>query len=219
MDSIDFWTTCAGNGIILDKRQMDTMERFHNELSQWNERVNLISRKDIEHIYDRHILHSLALVKYCSFPDRARCLDVGTGGGFPGIPLKIALPELKMVLVDSIAKKIKVTGMFAQHTGLRDITAMTTRAEALADKKEFRRSFDVVVSRAVAPLVQLVSWVESVITPKAQIAVLKGGDLEAEIAETTKKFPTLSVTEIPIDMVGAPWFKEDEKKILLCQFS
>lgn len=219
MDSIEFWTTCSVNGIVLDRKQMENIDRFHNELRIWNERINMISRQDMDNIYERHILHSLTILKYATIAPKARCIDVGTGGGFPGIPLKIALPEISMLLVDSIAKKSKTAGMFAQHTGLRNISAKTVRAEALADTKEFQSAFDVVTARAVAPLVQLVSWVERLLKPGAQMLFLKGGNLEAEITEAKKKFPGLSVEEHLIDLTGSSWFKEQEKKLLICRLS
>jgi 16S rRNA (guanine527-N7)-methyltransferase len=196
---------------------MDNINRFHDELVIWNDRINMVSRQDVDNLYERHILHSLTILKYATIAPKARCMDVGTGGGFPGIPLKIALPEIQMLLVDSIAKKSKAAGMFAQHTGLRHISAQTVRAEALADKAEFRKVFDVITARAVAPLVQLVSWVEPLLKPTAQMLFLKGGDLEAEIAEAVKKFPTLAVEEIAIEMSGTNWFKAQEKKLLICR--
>jgi 16S rRNA (guanine527-N7)-methyltransferase len=218
MDATEFWTVCSANGIVLDRKQMENINRFHDELQIWNKRINMISRQDMDNIYERHILHSLTILKYARIPTKARCIDVGTGGGFPGIPLKIAMPEIKMLLVDSIAKKSKTAGMLAQHTGLRDISARTVRAESLADSPEYRAAFDVVTARAVAPLVQLISWTFSLLKPQGQMLFLKGGDLETEIQEARKKFPALVVDEIAIDLAGAPWFKEQTKKLLICRF-
>ncbi len=216
MDSLEFWTICSANGIVLDREQMSNIDRFHSELITWNNRINLISRQDLDNIYERHILHSLTILKYASIAPKARCLDVGTGGGFPGIPLKIALPELRMLLVDSIAKKLKTAGMFAQHTGLRHFEAKTIRAETLADTPEYRAAFDVITARAVAPLAQLVSWVELLLKPDAQMLFLKGGDLDAEILEAKQKYPRLQVQEISLNINGTTWFKEQEKKLLVC---
>jgi 16S rRNA (guanine527-N7)-methyltransferase len=218
MDAVEFWTICSSNGIILTPEQMDNVVRFHNELLIWNKRVNLISRQDMENIYERHILHSLTILKYATIPPKARCMDVGTGGGFPGIPLKIALPELRLLLVDSIAKKLKTAAMLGQHTGLRYVEAKTLRAESLADEAEYRKSFDVITARAVAPLVQLVSWVKPLVKPSGQLLFLKGGDLAEEISEARKKYPSLLVEETAIDLRGAAWFKEQEKKLLVCTF-
>lgn len=216
MDAIEFWTVCSTNGIVLDREQMEGFERFYGELLIWNKQVNLISRQDMDNIYERHFLHSLSILKYFQPPAKARCLDVGTGGGFPGLPLKIARTDLLMLMVDSIAKKVKLAGMFAQHTSLRGIEAKTMRAEALADAPKFRGAFDVITARAVAPLVQLISWVEPLLKPGATMAFLKGGALDGEIAEAVKKFSNLQVIEHQIDLNGCPWFKAQEKKLLLC---
>lgn len=219
MDAIGFWTACATNGLVFDREQMRQFERFHDELLIWNKRINLVSRQDLDNIYERHILHSLAILKYATIPPRARCMDVGTGGGFPGIPLKIALPEISMLLVDSIGKKIKTTGMLAKHTGLRKLEAVQARAETLADEPRYRKAFDVITARAVAPLVQLVSWVEMLVKPGGRILCLKGGDLSAEIDEAVKKFPKLKVEQHQIVMLGVSWFEEQEKKVLVCTFT
>ncbi|MBK6760935.1 MAG: class I SAM-dependent methyltransferase [Ignavibacteria bacterium] len=119
MTPVDFWTTCSANNIVIDKAQVDALKRYHDELLYWNKKVNMISRKDEENVWERHILHSLTLMKYVTFPQKARVLDVGTGGGLPGLPIKIARPDLKMLLVDSIRKKTSMTDMFAQHTDSR----------------------------------------------------------------------------------------------------
>jgi 16S rRNA (guanine527-N7)-methyltransferase len=216
MDTMKFWTVCASNGFVLDRDQMERIERYVGELHHWNEKVNLISRSDEEHILERHILHSLAILKYYTPPERARCMDIGTGGGFPGIPLKIARPDLHVLLVDSIAKKIKITDMLGKHTLLRDISGVHSRAEALADEKKYHKAFDTIVSRAVAPLVQLLSWSEHLLKPSATLVTLKGGDLTNEIAEAQKKFPTLTVQEHQIDLLGTDWFVKQEKKVLIC---
>lgn len=219
MDAIGFWTTCAANGLVFDRGQIRQFERFHDELIKWNKRINLVSRLDLDNIYERHILHSLAILRHATISPKARCLDIGTGGGFPGIPLKIALPNISMLLTDSIGKKIRTTGMLAKHTGLRNIEAMQVRAETLADDKRYCKSFDVITARAVAPLVQLVSWVEQLVKPNGQILCLKGGDLAEEIAEAQDKFPRLRVQEHALSMIGVPWFKEQEKKLLVCTFT
>ena len=214
----DFWTTCSANNIELDKDQVDALKRYHDELLYWNKKVNMISRKDEENVWERHFLHSLILLKYVNFPKRARVLDVGTGGGLPGIPLKIARPDLKMLLVDSVAKKVSMTQMFAQHTGLKDITVMNTRVEVLANEPHYQMAFDVVISRAVAKVDQIIDWVGPMMKPKAMCAFLKGGDLSEEIAEAIEHHPGLEVQEIQIEVFGIPWFQEDQKKVVLCRF-
>jgi 16S rRNA (guanine527-N7)-methyltransferase len=219
MTPIDLWTTCSSNSIVLDKGQVDALERYHNELIYWNKQVNMISRKDEDNVWVHHILHSLTLLKYVTFPPKARVLDIGTGGGLPGIPVKIARPDLKMLLVDSIRKKVKMTEMFAQHTMLKDITALCARVEDLAEDRHYRAAFDVIISRAVAKTALLLTWVRPLMKPQTVCAFLKGGDLTEEIAEARAAHPGLVVEVIPIDVFGVPWFKDEEKKVVLCRFS
>lgn len=216
--AVDFWTLCATNGIVLEKEQIDRLERFAGEILKWNDKVNLISRKDTENLAVRHILHSMCVDKYAKIPQKAKVLDVGTGGGFPGIPLKIARPDIDILLVDSIKKKIAVVEVLARNTHLRGIEAMCRRAESLVDEPSYVGSYDVVTSRAVAPLVQLVSWTKELLKPGGQIVVLKGGDLSDEIAEAQKKFDDMKVAEHQISIVGEPWFTKDKKKVLICTF-
>lgn len=216
---IDVWTTCAANGIMLTKPQIDALTRFHNDLQYWNEKVNLVSRNDIEHLWVRHIIHSLLLLKYIDFKQKARVLDVGTGGGLPGVPLKIARPDLRVVLVDSIKKKLKMAAMFAEHTGLKDITAVSARAEDLGKVPHYRGSFDVIVSRAVAPIVDIVSWTQPLIAKHGTWALLKGGDLTKEVEEACSAFPGLVVEVKLIDAFGLRQFAADEKKVVTCRFS
>ena len=214
---IDLWTLLSSNGISLSKGQMDSLERYHNELRYWNERVNMISRKDMDNIWDRHIIHSLCLLKYATFKPKARVLDFGTGGGLPGIPLKIARPDIHMTLVDSIGKKMKMTEMFAQHTGLKDLDAVTSRVEELSADSHYRGAFDVVVSRAVAPIAKIVRWSRALLNETGQFAFLKGGDLDDEVTIAQEVFPDLKVSVKPIEIFGLPQFKEDDKKVVVCE--
>lgn len=161
-------------------RQLDALYR------EWNEKINVISRKDIDSLYEKHVLHSLAIAVMCNFDKGAQVIDIGTGGGFPGIPLAIFFPEVEFVLVDSIGKKIKVVEEVAAATGLKNISAMHGRVEEIKN-----RQFDYAVSRAVAPLADLWKWVNPAIRrgqksdelPNGLIC-LKGGDLRQEIIDT-----------------------------------
>jgi len=150
---------------------------------EWNEKINVISRKDIDALYEKHVLHSLAIAALCNFDKGAEVIDIGTGGGFPGIPLAIFFPNVNFMLVDSIGKKIKVVQEVASAIGLKNVTAVHGRVEEIKD-----RQFDFAVSRAVAPLGDLWKWINPVIRPGQKsdefpngLICLKGGDLKEEI--------------------------------------
>jgi len=156
---------------------------------EWNEKINVISRKDIDALYEKHILHSLAIAVLCNFDNGAEVVDIGTGGGFPGVPLAIFFPDVQFTLVDSIGKKIRVVEEVVQATGLQNVTAVHGRVEELQGKM-----FDYAVSRAVAPLGDLWRWINSRIRPGQKsdefpngLICLKGGDLTKEIRESGLK--------------------------------
>lgn len=165
----------------ISEHEMSLINRLGEIYPDWNTRINLISRSDIEHLFERHILHSLAIAKFINFIPGTEVLDIGTGGGFPGIPLSIHFPEVNFTLVDSIAKKIKVVDDVIQQLRLMNAVAVNSRAENL------NRPFDYVVSRATAPLGDLFYWSHNLIRKKQINAIpngiicLKGGDLSDEL--------------------------------------
>jgi len=162
---------------------------------EWNDKINVISRKDMEHFYERHVLHSLGLAKVIQFAPGTKILDVGTGGGFPGIPLAIMFPETNFYLVDSIGKKIKVVLEVAAALGLTNVRAKHCRAEEVNEK------FDFVVSRAVTRLINFYPWVHNKFTKKSintldnGILYLKGIDLSEEFDELHKPYQLFALTE------------------------
>jgi 16S rRNA (guanine527-N7)-methyltransferase len=165
----------------LSDKQKEQFNKLFDLYSHWNSQINVISRKDIDLLYERHILHSLGIAKVCAFEPGQHILDVGTGGGFPGIPLAILFPETQFLLVDSIGKKIKVVNEVAQGIGLKNLKATHTRAEQVQQK------FDFVVSRAVTQLKDFYPWVrgkfknQSSSDLKNGVLYLKGGDLTEEL--------------------------------------
>jgi 16S rRNA (guanine527-N7)-methyltransferase len=171
----------------LTTEQLQQFNRLPELYSYWNSQINVISRKDIDMLYERHVLHSLGIAKVISFLPGEKVLDVGTGGGFPGIPLAILFPDTQFHLADSIGKKIKVVQEVANALGLKNITAAHQRAEEINEK------FDFVVSRAVTRLKEFYPWVKNKFnrisknTMPNGILYLKGGDLAEEIAESGLK--------------------------------
>ena len=161
------------------KQQFEKLEKLYTE---WNEKINVISRKDMDGLYEKHILHSLGIAKVMPFADGTKVLDVGTGGGFPGIPLAILFPEVSFTLIDSIGKKIKVVEAVSEGLGLKNVTAVHGRAEKLKEKFHF------VVSRAVTQMPEFLRWLtgkfekEQFNEKHNGVLYLKGGDLAEELA-------------------------------------
>lgn len=158
---------------------------------EWNARINVISRKEMAsgEFYLRHVLHSLSIARVCSFVAGARVLDIGTGGGFPAIPLAIMFPEAHFTAVDSIGKKIRVVEEVAHAAGIENVTAVNARAENIPG------TFDYAVSRAVAPAATLLGWVWNKVK-SGGVVLLKGGDLAVELAETGRPYSEYAISEI-----------------------
>lgn len=176
----------------LTVEQLAQYEKLEGLYKDWNARINVISRKDIDSLYVKHVLHSLGIAKVQPFLPSAKVLDVGTGGGFPGIPLAIMFPETEFVLVDSIGKKIKVVEEVVLALGLKNVTAIHGRAEKV------KGEFDFIVSRAVTHMDDFVKWVRKKVRRKSRhqlkngILYLKGGDLEEEL----KHFPSAKLFDL-----------------------
>ena len=174
------------------KRQFEQLEPLYKE---WNMQINVVSRKDIDELYTRHILHSLAIAKVIDFKDGSKILDVGTGGGFPGIPLAILFPKTHFFLVDSIGKKIKVVKEISQAIGLKNLEAEHKRAE------EVKFKYDFIVSRAVTNLPKFNNWIKGKFNTNSRhkikngLLYLKGGDLTEELKEAGRKYQLYNIPD------------------------
>ncbi len=170
----------------LSQEQVKQFAALGNQYKEWNEKINVISRKDINSLYEKHVLHSLSIAAVFKFDSGMNIVDIGTGGGFPGIPLAIYFPEVEFMLTDSIGKKIKVVNEISGALGLQNVTTHPGRAEEIKNKK-----FDFAVSRAVAPLKELWKWGKPLIRNERKLKdfkngliCLKGGDLSKEVSES-----------------------------------
>lgn len=184
----------------LSQTQKKQFEQLYALYSDWNEKINVISRKDIDNLYINHVLHSLGIAKVQTFKPGSTILDVGTGGGFPGIPLAILFPETNFHLVDSIGKKITVVSEVAKGIGLKNVKAEQARAEQL------KGEYDFIVSRAVTRLKEFYQWIHRKTKEKSiherdnGILYLKGGDLEEELNELKRPYQLYNLSD---------YFKED----------
>ncbi|MFT3948525.1 MAG: 16S rRNA (guanine(527)-N(7))-methyltransferase RsmG [Agriterribacter sp.] len=175
--------------------QLALLEPLYKE---WNEKINVISRKDIDALYEKHVLHSLSIAAIFNFPAGLEIADLGTGGGFPGIPLSIMFPEVNFLLVDSIGKKLKIVNEVANALELKNVKTRHTRVEEITDKK-----FDFIVSRAVAPLSDLWRWSKPLLKRERKmeefkngLICLKGGDLAQEINDSRLKPHTWKLSDL-----------------------
>ncbi len=169
--------------------QKDKIAALGNIYQDWNAKINVISRKDMDFFYERHVLHSLGIAKVCQFKAGQRVLDAGTGGGFPGIPLAILFPETQFHLVDSIAKKIKVVDNAIIGLNLKNVTTQQTRVEDLNNQ------YDFTVSRAVARMLSFYRWVHKQVTSGGSILYLKGGDIDEEMREINRPYDVFDLKE------------------------
>ncbi|CAI8171564.1 MAG: Ribosomal RNA small subunit methyltransferase G [Polaribacter sp. SA4-10] len=191
----------------LTRHQIKQFSELKKLYQDWNLKINVVSRKDIDELYLRHVLHSLGIAKVIEFKPGSKVLDVGTGGGFPGIPLAILFPETEFHLVDSIGKKIKVVNEVAEGLGLENIKTTHGRVEDIKD------TYDFIVSRAVAQMETFVHWTKGRIAKKQNhdlkngILYLKGGDLSEEL----KRYTTASIYDLP-NYFEEPFF--ETKKVV-----
>lgn len=198
----------------LNDNQYTQFEQIGALYREWNEKINVISRKDIDNLYLHHILHSLVIAKFIKFKEGAKVLDLGTGGGFPAVPLAILFPNVRFTAIDGTRKKIRVVNEVKEAAGIENLTALHVRAE------EHRKKYEFVVTRAVAKIGRLKEWTINLIDPENQrhalpngIIALKGGRVKDETNELTRKdyFETYPI----INFINEPYY--EEKYILYLQ--
>jgi 16S rRNA (guanine527-N7)-methyltransferase len=242
--SLWFRTLCLKNGFHIDDVQIELMSRYVELLLEWNKKINLISRKDEENVWEGHILHCAALGLLFQFPEKASVADIGTGGGLPGIPLKIMCPDLSLTLIDSTKKKIDAVSDIISRLGLTDIRALWGRVEDLgnpkmahrvqAGQKSLDKKFDFVVARAVAPLDELIRWSRLLLfsgkgknqtaesgkirklSSPAMIA-LKGGDLTKEVEIAARLNPKAKIETVNLVFDGSAYLQANDKKAVVVQ--
>ena len=193
--------------------QIEQFKQLQPLYTDWNEKINVISRKDIENLYERHVLHSLSIAKLIKFVNGTKIIDVGTGGGFPGIPLAIMFPNVGFHLIESIGKKITVVKEVAKELGLNNVTAVQSRSENI------KKKFDFVVSRAVTDIPQFIGFTQHLLSPRDRnsipngILYLKGGDFRHELDKIKQYSEIYEITD---------FFKEEffkEKRIVYIQIT
>jgi len=227
-----FKNICRKNRFNVSDSQVLQIDGFVDQLLQWNKKLNLISRKDEENIWVRHILGSVSFLFRISLRSKSSVVDVGTGGGLPGIPLAILLPEIQFTLIDSIQKKVNAISDILPMMKLPNVRAVCGRAEEISRKKEYQYSFDYVVARAVAPVKDIVTWCKPFLkmkgdeadvpegeddayVPRSSILMLKGGDLTDELKEAQVKTSPRSIRVFPIIVSGTEQSELSDKKIII----
>jgi 16S rRNA (guanine527-N7)-methyltransferase len=216
-----FRTVCRKNGLEISDSQLDLLERYAGLLREWNQRMNLISRKDEENLWQSHLLHSVSLLLRTNIAEKARVLDLGTGGGLPGIPLKIIRPDLRITLLDSTKKKIDAVSAMVETLQLSEVAAVWGRAEDVGLMPAYASHYDLLVARAVASLGDLIKWGKPFLrAPLAgrQLITLKGGDLMKEILHARRVAGVSSIETLDLSLADVSEFLASDKKIVIVTF-
>jgi len=230
-DELWLRTICTHNGLAITDIQLELLTRYRELLLEWNGRINLISRKDQDHAWDTHILLSLSYLFLLRFPDAARVLDLGTGGGLPGIPLAIMLPGCSFTLVDSIRKKTTAVAEMAGALALPNVAVVNARAEEINHLPQHRNIYDIVTARSVSDLTNLLTWALPFLhrrpgavpasdapgTPivRSSLVTLKGMEIGTELDAARKAFPRAVVESRPLVFRGSEGLVNTDKQLII----
>jgi 16S rRNA (guanine(527)-N(7))-methyltransferase RsmG len=229
-----FYELCIKNGLKPTTDKIEQLGRYVDLLLEWNKRINLVSRKDEEKIWTYHILHSITLLFKVEIAQNSNIVDIGTGGGLPGIPIKIMRPDISMLCIDSTGKKIKALSHMVNDLNLNGIKTVWGRAEEIGLQSEYKGKFDFAFARAVAPLSDLVLWAKNFLKGKLLtkqkekqyigvyidpdppvLLAFKGGDISKEIEIVKKKHPELDIKSVDLVFPGTEEFISSDKKLLI----
>jgi len=228
-------TVCRQNGLSVTDAQVAQLARFVDLLREWNQKINLISRKSASEIWRNHILHSISVLFMLELQKGSSVMDIGTGGGLPGIPLKILRPDLAITLVDSIQKKVKAVETIMNELKLVGIEALCARVEDLPKRKRLRASFDYTIARGVAPMKDLVRYSIPVLKPRTEqsrekspqeefqfippaLIAFKGGNVEDELKQVKELKGVRSANVVNLTLKGSEQLIDLEKKLIVVQF-
>jgi len=232
-----FRELCIKNGLTPTIEQIEQLNYYAVLLLEWNKKINIISRKDEENVWTYHILHSISPLFKVEIKQHSSIVDIGTGGGLPGIPIKILRPDISMLCIDSTGKKINAVTQMISDLNLNEIRALWGRAEEIGPQREYAGKFDAVFARAVAPLEELLCWskvfLKSIdkkkhenknqasgrVDPKfPALIAFKGGDLSEEIESAKQKNPQMKIQSIDLTLIGSEQLIASDKKILVVHF-
>lgn len=229
-----FKTICSKNHFIVSDLQVKLIGHFCDELLSWNKKINLISRRDEENVWTRHILGSISFLFHFQPEQDSAVLDLGSGGGLPGIPLAILRPDLQFTLVDSIQKKVNAVKEILLTLPATNVVAVCSRAEDLAGNHEYQHAFDYIIARAVAPMKDIIQWSKPLLKPsdknsgefkqgierthrlpRGSIVLLKGGVLTDELEETQRKLNPRAMIPFPLPVDGIDSAELPDKKLVV----
>ncbi len=226
------YTLCKKNNVIITDIKIHQLTSYKNLLLEWNKKINLVSRKNEEFLWKNHIALSLSILFKLSFESNLKILDLGTGGGFPGIPLSIMLPECSFHLLDSTQKKINAVQSMLDSLALKNAKTIWGRAEVLNRKNPLKHSFDVIVARSVSNLSNLLVWgtpflkkksdvnfkANSLTAPIPSLITFKGMEIEEEEKIAHRDFPEIQLQSIPLIFPGSEEFENLDKKLVIATF-